>query len=142
MFIVARKLKSLHPSVILNNMAWIALTQSLIINSIFGEFKLPSSGYSSWYIISLGIISFYAQFFLTIAIKNEEAGFVSMIRGSSQVTFAFLFQTFVLKHVPDIYSIVGAILVSFALLLIGLRRAIIILPKEHFLREKLSFLFK
>lgn len=142
MFIIGRKLKSLSPAVILNNMAWIALTQSLILNFFFGEFSFPACGTATWAMIFLGVVSFYGQFFLTLSLRNEEAGFVSIVRGSSQVGFAFIFQISLLHHVPDVYSICGALLVLFGIVLIGFRKYILGLPKDSFLRRKLFLFFK
>ena len=137
-YVIVRKLKDVHHSVLIFNFAWVALCESVIINSFVGNFKLPSCGFGPWGLTLLGILSFYGQFFLTIALKNEEAGLVSLIRGSAELAFAFIFQIVIFKEIPDQYSIIGAVLVTFSVILTGLRKWIIMLPQTNVLRKALS----
>lgn len=58
----------------------------IIIDYVFFGFKLPTNGYSPYIIFLIGIFSFYAQLLLTRALQIEEAGVVSVIRTSGEVS--------------------------------------------------------
>ena len=61
----------------------------LIINYIFYDFHLPTTGYSAYLITVLAVFSFYGQMLLTKAIQVEEAGVVSVVRVSGEVSLFY-----------------------------------------------------
>lgn len=77
-YILVRKVKELHYSVILFNFAWVALLESFFITyTIHDGIKVPQDNITPWLLISLGILSFYGQMLLTRALQAEEAALVS-----------------------------------------------------------------
>lgn len=74
----------------------------LIINSIFYDFRIPVQEYNAYWVMALGLFSFYGQFFLTKACQLEEAGVVSIVRSSCDVSF-FLFLTFLSIKIKYIF---------------------------------------
>lgn len=50
------------------------------------SFALPLEGYTPYLLIALGGLSFYAQVLLTKATQMEEAGIVSVVKGSAEVS--------------------------------------------------------
>lgn len=62
------------------------MIEMVIIDYLFFDIQLPTEGYTPYLIFLIGILSFYAQLLLTRAIQIEEAGVVSVIRTSSEVS--------------------------------------------------------
>uniref|UniRef100_T1KUT0 EamA domain-containing protein n=2 Tax=Tetranychus urticae TaxID=32264 RepID=T1KUT0_TETUR len=141
-YVVVRKVKKLHHSIILFNFAWVAILETSFITYFLDGFKLPECGMGPWLLVILAIASFYAQLLLTKALQNEEAGLVSVTRASSEVFFAFITQIFLFRRMPDIYSIVGALLVTSAVLLTSLRKYILTLSPDHLGRKIFAFTLK
>lgn len=141
-YVVVRKVKSLHHSIILFNFAWVAILETSTITYFLDGFKLPDCGIGPWLLVILAIASFYAQLLLTKALQCEEAGLVSVTRASSEVFFAFITQIFLFRRMPDIYSIIGALLVTTAVLLTSLRKYILTLPPDHLGRKIFAFTLK
>ena len=99
-YIIVRKVKDLHYSVILFNFAWVALLESFLItytvhegiqvpkgkvllNLVFNQFifsnitfHLNLDNVTPWLLMALGIFSFYGQMLLTRALQAEEAALV------------------------------------------------------------------
>lgn len=61
------------------------MIEMIIIDYFFFDFDLPQTGWNSYLLVLIGILSFYAQLLLTRAIQIEEAGVVSVVRTSSEV---------------------------------------------------------
>ncbi len=78
-------MRKTHQSVILFNFALVAILEMTLINVVFYDFKLPTTGYSAYLVSILAILSFYGQMLLTKAIQIEEAGVVSVVRVSGEV---------------------------------------------------------
>ena len=78
-------MNKVHHSIILFNFSWIAMAELAPISVVSHEFRLPTEGYTPYLIFGLGCISFYAQVLMTKAIQMEEAGVVSVVKGSSEV---------------------------------------------------------
>lgn len=72
----------------------------------------------------------------------REAGLVSVTRASAEVVFAFLFQIVIFRELPDVWSILGALLVTTSVLLTSARKWVVTLPTEHFGRKWLGFVLK
>ncbi|UYV61340.1 hypothetical protein LAZ67_1004471 [Cordylochernes scorpioides] len=111
-YIVVRKVKSVHHSVIMLNFGWVAIIQTSLITLAIGTFSLPRCGLEKVLILLLGIFSFLGQMFLTLALTSEQAGPVSIVRAATDIVLAFLWQIIFFNDIPDWYSIGGAILVS------------------------------
>lgn len=141
-YIIVRKVKGLHHSVILFNFAWVAIIETTVITGALKGFSLPDCGLSPWLLMILAVLSFYGQLLLTMALQVEEAGIVSVTRSSAEVAFAFLFQIIIFREFPDAWSILGAVLVTSAVLLTSARKWVITLPADHMGRKVLGFVLK
>lgn len=139
-YVVIRKIKSLHHSVIMFNFGWVAIVETVILTAAIGNFGLPNCGLNQWLVILLGIFSFCGQTLLTLALQNEHAAPVSIVRASVDIVLAFFWQILFFHEMPDAYSISGAALVSFCVVMISFRKWILSLSEDSTLRKKLFFL--
>ncbi|XP_023221416.1 solute carrier family 35 member G1-like [Centruroides vittatus] len=139
-YIVIRKVKGVHFAVIMFNFGWVAIIETTILTAVIGKFTLPKCGWEQWLIVALGIFSFLGQTCLTLALKSEQAGPVSVVRAAADIVLAFIWQIVFFDEVPDKYSISGALLVSSCVLLISLRKWILSLPEHSSFRKKAHFL--
>lgn len=141
-YIIVRKVKHLHHSVILFNFAWVAAIETSVITYFMDGFRLPACGIAPWLLTVLSVLSFYAQMLLTRALQIEEAGIVSVSRSSAELVLAFIFQITLFRQIPDGCTIIGSLLVSCAVVLTSLRKYIITLPGDHFMRRWFAFTLK
>jgi drug/metabolite transporter (DMT)-like permease len=142
-YIFVRKVKECHNSVIMFNFSLVAILETSILTGISGGFKIPSdTSLAPWFLMILAVLSFYAQLLLTKALQLEEASLVSVTRASSEVVCAFLFQIFLFGHLPDVYAVIGSILVTSSVILTAARKWVSTLPKDHPARHYLEFTLK
>lgn len=138
-YILIRKLKSLHYAVIMTTFATIGIVMSHTGSLVFGNLCLPCSFKERLYLLLLGVFSFCGQVLLTKALQYEQAGPVSICR-TADIVFAFVWQVAFLGQVPSSYSIVGAIMVTCSVLVMGIRKWILEMPPQTYIRQKLWFL--
>lgn len=138
-YVLLRALKGLHFSVIMTNFGAFALCYTILITWYLGVLCWPQCGTDRLLVIALAIFSFLGQILLTIALQIEQAGPVAIAR-SADIVFAFIWQVMFFKEVPNGYSIIGAFLVVCSVILTGLRKWAIALPRESMTRKKLRFL--
>lgn len=129
-----------HHAVIMFNFGWVAIIETTIITTVFEGFSLPASPFEWYLIVILGVFSFCGQILLTRSLQLEQAGPVSVVRATTDIALAFLWQVLIFKETPDLWSIFGALLVSSCILLTSLRKWVLSLPERSKLREKLFFL--
>nr|XP_046916556.1 solute carrier family 35 member G1-like [Dermatophagoides farinae] len=141
-YVIIRKLKHVDKYVILFNFSIISMIEMVMIDYFFYDIQLPTTGYTPYLIFLIGILSFYAQLLLTRAIQIEEAGVVSVVRTSSEAFFAFILQIIFFQQIPDLFTMIGAILVLSAVFLLSFRKYIIGLPDNHPMRIRFAFLSK
>lgn len=137
-----RKLKKVHQSVTMFNTGWIAAIQMCIITYFSDGFQIPSSSSIPWLLMIVGIFSYYGQMLFTKSLQLEEASIVAMMESSCDLVLAFVFQIFFFKQIPDLFTILGAFLVSMAVLLTSFRKFLPTLTPEHRLRRWFSFLLE
>lgn len=138
-YVLLRALKDLHYSVILVTFATYSIVQTSSMAWATGNLCWPKCGTESLLVIALGLFSFSGQILLTIAAQLEEAGLVAIAR-TVDVVFAFLWQIIFFNEIPNIFSIVGAVLVTLSVVLIGLRKWIMSMPSTSSTRKKFGFL--
>lgn len=124
-------MSTVHHSIILFNFAWIAMAELLPVcylstpeDFIISDF-LPIGDHTPYLLFALAVLSFYGQVLMTKAIQLEEAGVVAVVRGSSEAVFTFFLEVTVFSVCPDLYSIVGALLVLFSVVLLTVRKWVI-----------------
>jgi len=77
------------------------MAQAGILAVIFGKFEVPPLE-ETLVLCSSGVALSFAMAFLVLALQNEEAGVVALIR-TSEVLFVFVWQLIVVGTLPDIY---------------------------------------
>lgn len=83
---------------------------SILLNPNESSFRIPVEDYNAYWVIGLGLFSFYGQFFLTKACQLEEAGIVSIVRSSSDVSILFI--CFIFNF--NFYNILGRFRICFS----------------------------
>ncbi|XP_074601885.1 solute carrier family 35 member G1-like [Brevipalpus obovatus] len=137
-----RKLKNVHQSVIMWNTGWIAAIEMSIITYFLDGFHIPDSPTIPWLLMTVGIFSYYGQMMFTKALQLEEASIVAMLESSCDLVLAFVFQIFFFKVIPDTWTVIGALLVTTAVLLTSFRKFLPTLPHDSSLRRWFSFLIE
>lgn len=138
-YVLLRALKGLHFSVIMTNFGAFALVYTLIVCYYLGALCWPLCGSDRLLVIALALFSFGGQILLTLALQYEQAGPVAIAR-SADIVFAFIWQIMFFKETPNVYSVLGALLVVSSVMLSGLRKWALALPRDSDLRKRLKFL--
>ena len=141
-YILVRKVKEVHSSVILLNFSVVAIMETSVITYLLDGFHMVDCGLGPWYLMALAVLSFYAQMLLTRALQIEEASIVSVTRSSSEVVCAFIFQIVFFRSVPEWNACVGALLVSSSVMLTTARKWVLTLPEGHWGKKYLWFTTK
>lgn len=140
--VVLRKMKEVNHTVVIFNLAWVATIEMTVINYANDSFKMPACGAEPWLLMLVGVFSFFGQLMLTKALSVEEAGIVSVTRSSLDIILAFIFQITIFQKQTDLYTIVGAILVASAVLMVNMRKYILTVHPDHIIRRWFGFLLK
>ena len=136
-YILLRIGKDLNPIVSTNYFAITGVLVSPAFSYLFGERWVTPSGVCDWLLLLLlALLSIVGQALMNIGLSLESAGKATAMY-YAQVVFAYLFQTCLLHEQTDMFSIIGACLISswgvFALVKDAQHRR---LAMEHY-REKL-----
>lgn len=107
--ILIRVLRDLHHSVVICNFGLFACGFTFLVLLTTNGFCLPSCE-NRFLVLVLGIFSFLGQILLTISLRLEEAGVISITR-STTIVFAFIWQVIFFNQIPCFYSIFGALLI-------------------------------
>ncbi|GBN09036.1 Solute carrier family 35 member G1 [Araneus ventricosus] len=118
--ILTRKVRPVHPSILTFHFSWVGILEIAILTAVFGNFQLQQCGIQSIYILLLALLSYSGLTLVVMAFQCENAGPVSTARAATDIGLAFLWQIFIFHDVPDTYGIIGAVLVLFSIILIGL----------------------
>lgn len=139
-YIVIRKAKSAHHSVIMFNFGWVAIIETTIITALLDGFTAPANLKEWSLVLCLGVFSFCGQWLLTRSLQLEQAGPVSVVRAAADIVLAFVWQIWLFREVPDGWSIAGALLVTTCILMTSLRKWVLTLPEHSSVRRNLFFL--
>ncbi|GAB6026494.1 hypothetical protein CHUAL_012919 [Chamberlinius hualienensis] len=138
-YVLIRKLKSLHYAVIMATFATIGITMSQTTSLIVGKTCIPCPFEERVYLLILGLFSFLGQVLLTKSLQLEQAGPVSICR-TADIVFAFVWQVIFLGEVPNVSSVIGAFLVTSSVLVMGVRKWVLETPMNSPWRKKLWLL--
>ncbi|GFU25898.1 solute carrier family 35 member G1 [Trichonephila clavipes] len=139
-YICVRKAKSVHHSVLMFTFGVVAFVEVVVLTFLFGDFKWHYCGIQKWYIILFGLFSYTGQALLIIALQLEYAGPVSTMKSASDIILAFIWQTFLFHDPPDLFSIIGALLVGCSVAFVGFTKWLMSLPEESSQRKKFKWL--
>lgn len=120
-YVTLRALKGIHFSVIMSNFGAFGLIYTVAVSWFMDVICLPYCNSDRWLVLALGAFSFLGQILLTISLQLEEAGPVAIAR-SADIVFAFVWQILFFKEIPHSYSVMGALIVTFSVILTGVYR--------------------
>ncbi|KAH7637593.1 hypothetical protein HUG17_8697 [Dermatophagoides farinae] len=132
--------KGAHHAVIMFNFGWVAIIETTILTTLLNGFSMPRTPFEWYLIVVLAVFSFCGQMLLTRSLQLEQAGPVSVVRATTDITLAFLWQLIIFKETPDLWSIFGALVVSSCIVLTAMRKWVLSLPEHSRIRDKLYFL--
>lgn len=138
-YVTLRALKGIHFSVIMSNFGAFALIYTVAVSWYMDVICLPYCNSDRWLVLALGAFSFLGQILLTISLHLEEAGPVAIAR-SADIVFAFVWQILFFKEIPNSFSIIGALIVTFSVILTGLKKWSQTLPRESTVRKRLRYI--
>ncbi|KAJ6636567.1 Solute carrier family 35 member G1 [Pseudolycoriella hygida] len=137
-YVLLRALKNVHFAVIMSNFGAFGLIYSLVIAIWLGNLCWPMCGTERLLVVALAAFSFFGQILLTLALKLEQAGPVSIGR-SCDIVFAFIWQVIFFKERLNGYSVIGAILVTSSVIWTGVRKWLISLPRDSTIRKRMKY---
>lgn len=138
-YVTLRALKGMHFSVIMANFGAFSLIYTLGISWFIGVLCWPYCNHERWLVVALGVFSFLGQILLTVSLQLEEAGPVAIAR-TTDIVFAFIWQVVWFKEIPNGYSVAGAFFVTISVVLTGLKKWSLTLPRESTIRKSLRYL--
>jgi len=116
-YITIRKVGSgVHPLVLVCYMGMVGFILAPF-GALFQTFVLPT-GLEWFFCICVGLLSFIGQIFFNRGVQLEKAGLSSVIR-NLDVAFAFFWQVTIQHLYPNIWSLLGALIISTAVVMIG-----------------------
>ena len=140
--ILMRKIRQVHYALMLLAFGAWGVAESFVVALIAGVLGLPKGGTEAvLMLLVLPVLVFLGQMSIIMAVKFDKAGPVAMLR-SCDVVFSFVWQYVFLSVEPDVFSLIGAILVVSCVLVIGIRKWISTLSTEDSRRQKLAFVLK
>ncbi|GAB0099227.1 solute carrier family 35 member G1 [Sergentomyia squamirostris] len=138
-YVLLRALKGLHFSVIMTNFGAFGLAYTTAVSWGTGTLCLPPCGMDRLLVVALALFSFLGQILLTISLQLEHCGPVAIAR-SADIVFAFFWQVIFFREVPNIYSLLGALLVISCVILTGMRKWVLSLPRDSAKRKRFKWL--
>ncbi|XP_064650169.1 solute carrier family 35 member G1-like [Lineus longissimus] len=119
--VTLRRLKHVHCSTVIFTYSLWGVIQSAVVSYIGNVWSLPDGAKGWGCIIGVGLFAVAAQVCFTLALKTENAGAVSVLR-STEIVFAFVWEVAFLKQYPNVYSVVGGLLVMGCAVAYGIRK--------------------
>lgn len=136
--VVMRKIQKTPASTTIALYALTTTVTGSIALFYFDGFSLPNTLSSILLLLGNGFCTVFYQLFLTLALKYEDAGPVSLVR-TIDIVIAFIYQVTILGEAVSLMSFLGASLVSFCVVSSALMK--LFKEKPHF-KGSLSNVFK
>lgn len=108
---------------------------SFIIGPYEGDWIWPSSALVWGYVVGVCFVGAGCHFMLNYAARFTQAGFTSVVR-SSDILFAYCFEILLFDHRPNMYTLIGVILVVGSLVTIGIAKVKENRNNIHTLKER------
>lgn len=124
-YILTRKSKQTSACVLQFTVGFVAAVSGVVVVLVVDKFRLVYRGLQQFLVILLGICAYCAQLTLIVAMKNMDSGPVTIIRAASNILICFLWQVVFSHDIPNRMTVLGVVLISLAIILIGLRKQII-----------------
>ena len=119
--IILRRLKTTPLPVVCCWFSFAAMIGSMSILFAWDKWVWPSGWHQYSLLLGIGILGIADQFFMTIALHYESAGPVALTR-TLNIVLAFVWDVLVLSEAFDWTSIIGAILVTVCITMLGVSR--------------------
>ena len=122
------------------NFGWIALVLSTL--GLFlcqGTVVLPRNDFDAILLIALALLSFLGQLMLTLSLRCEQAGPVSVMRATVDIVAVFTWQVIFFHDIPDQFTIAGVIIVMSCVIFTGFRKWALSLPENHKVRQSIGW---
>ena len=139
---LVRRTRKVHFSYMLLASGVWGVSESLIIAVALDVFEFPRGLQASIFAyFVIPVLAFITQFTMILALKYESAGPVSLVR-ACEVIYAFIWQALFLHQYPDIFSIIGAVIIISGVVILTVRKWLMSLPKENDTRMRYSWLLR
>ncbi|CAG2170137.1 unnamed protein product [Oppiella nova] len=119
--LILRKLRTTPLPVVIIWFSGVAMAASLTTVLIVDKWVWPRGWYQYGLLVGIGILGIADQFFMTIALHYESAGPVAITR-TLNIVLAFVWDVLLLDEESDWTSIVGAVLVTVCIALLGVSK--------------------
>ncbi|XP_015787540.1 solute carrier family 35 member G1 [Tetranychus urticae] len=120
-FVCMRRLPKTPASIVVFWYSSFCTVAGLIVSFVNGSFKLPDSTGDYLLLLVCGLTGLAGQGILTLALKVEHAGPVSLAR-SIEIVMAFIYQVSVLHEPLSMYSLLGAFILGLGVIAVGLHK--------------------
>lgn len=120
-FISMRKIKQTPTAVVIFWFSLITIVASCVVLAVVDGFSLPDDLNSYLLFLAIGLCGVFGQLLLTIALKIEDAGPVSLAR-TIDIVMAFIYQVNILDEQITLTSLIGALLICLCVILSALRK--------------------
>ncbi|CAG7734871.1 unnamed protein product [Allacma fusca] len=139
--VMIRHLKEIHHSITLIGFGFWGTIESAILAFAFGVMEFPTELNDILMGVATGLLSCGSQMFLIFALKCDSCGPVALVK-TTDVIFAFLWQGIFFGIYPDVFSVVGAVVLITGILLCGFSKWIATLDEKNSIRQRLWFVLK
>lgn len=137
-FVTLRKMKDIHFPITMLYFGVLGMIENAVINGAMVSYAPANCGWDQFLYVSIGVLAFAANATLTLAFQAEAAGVISVVRASTEIVVAMVYQIIFFKNYPDLYNIAGGLLVISSLSILGIR--LLSLPENSEHRRKLKYL--
>ncbi|ODM99841.1 Solute carrier family 35 member G1 [Orchesella cincta] len=120
-YIILRYLKDIHFSVVSIFIGTGGILFGVVYTSAFTEWVMPSNTMEFILLITLAVLVCLSSITIVIALQNEEAFVVSLVR-SCDTIFSFIWEMCISQKYPDYYTGGGACIVMFCVIVIFFRK--------------------
>ena len=136
-----RLIKDVHWSMTCTIFGSIGFIESFIIVLFFKTLCLPESSMERFYLVLIGVLSFFSQTAIVVSAQFETAATVALLIKGFDVMFAFIFQIIFFWQIPGYFSIFGALLISLAVISSAIKRLFEDSKEVHWLKSYNVFVY-
>ena len=95
---------------------------TVVITGVFGSYALVIDTTTALLILLMGCLSFYGQVAMTLSLKLDEAGSISITHKALSILFSFIAQIVYFDEIPSLASLFGAVIISSCVVMSGIRK--------------------
>lgn len=140
-YCILRYLKDVHYSIFGIFIGVTGVSFGLGMTFGLGVFVMPATGQDLVYFISLAGLVCFSSISIVIALQNEEAFVVSLVR-SCDVVFSFVWEMCLNQTYPDWYRGGGAMIIMFSVVVIFFRKYLTHQDMSSKIYKRFQFLTK